>query len=184
MRFAAAAALLALAAAGTPGPLDISGDYNTVQKQTCRCWGQAQGRPCYCAAPGCQYVEQVSATPPGKDGVFQLTMQAADESCYTGQQGPFDLFVDRCGAVLTGASWHARSNATFNPQALDQEVDLLLTGNVLGFDGVRMRMQNVPARAPTWSQDVRVAGLPTARAKGVSVGWPMHAATLQPAAAD
>ena len=88
--------------------------------------GQAQGRPCYCAAPGCQYVEQVSATPPGKDGVFQLTMQAADESCYTGQQGPFDLFVDRCGAVLTGASWHARSNATFNPQALDQEVDLLL----------------------------------------------------------
>ena len=118
LRLAAMAAVLALAVAGAPGPLDISGDYNTVQRQTCRCWGQERGRPCYCASPGCEYVEQVSATPPDNGGVFQLTIHAVDNSCYSGQQGPFNLFVDRCGAVLTGATWgKPHAGGPFNPQA-------------------------------------------------------------------
>ena len=52
------ASLAVRAQAGSaPKPLDVAGDYNGVTRQRCRCWGQ--DRPCDCARPDCEYVEQV-----------------------------------------------------------------------------------------------------------------------------
>ena len=52
------ASLAVAAQAGSaPKPLDVAGDYNGVTRQRCRCWGQ--DRPCDCARPDCEYVEQV-----------------------------------------------------------------------------------------------------------------------------
>jgi hypothetical protein len=112
------------------GPLDVSGDYNLVRRQRCYC----PDRTCSCAKPGCQYSEQLSLSKPSETGAFQMTMRAADQGCYSGQMGPFDLDVDRCGTVFAGASWSA-STSSFDPSAKDQEVDLLLAGSIMGFGG-------------------------------------------------
>ena len=114
-------------------PLDVAGDYNVVQKEHCHCWGH-ENDACGCAQPGCEYTEQLSlSSPDPKTGVFQVKMHAAAPDCYSGQRGPFDMDVDRCGAVIAGGSWHPEQ--AFDPRAKDQELDLMLAGNVLGFGG-------------------------------------------------
>ena len=136
---AAALALVALSScAASPGPLDVAGDYNGVQLQECNCW-QSEGRPCLCASPGCKYVEQLSLSTPTIYGVLQATIHATDSRCYSGKMGPLDMDVDRCGAVVAGASWQ---NASFDANALDQQVDLMIAGNVLGFGGAPASFQH------------------------------------------
>ena len=101
-------------------PLDVAGDYNVVQKEHCHCWGH-ENDACGCAQPGCEYTEQLSlSSPDPKTGVFQVKMHAAAPDCYSGQRGPFDMDVDRCGAVIAGGSWHPEQ--AFDPRAKDQEL--------------------------------------------------------------
>lgn len=43
---------------------------------------------------------------------------------------------------MAGASWHRNSSGSFDARALDQEIDLMIAGNVLGFGGAPASFQH------------------------------------------
>ena len=124
-------------------PLDVSGDYNSVRREHCWC-RQSQGHTCNCAQPGCEYVEQLSLTQPSPEGIFKLTTHAASGGCYSGSSGPYMMEVDRCGAVFSGGRWNHSTfeNTSFDPSKKDQEIDLMIAGNILGFGGAPAGFQH------------------------------------------
>jgi len=85
---------------------------------------------------------QLSATQPDQNGKFQLTIHAAESGCYSGQVGPFDMDVDRCGTLIAGVNWAHNDTRAFDPNALDQELDLMVAGNVLGFGGAPAALEH------------------------------------------
>jgi len=78
---------------------------------------------------------------PNAMGQLNLTMGATDLTCYTGSHGPYPTYVDSCWRVMAGAMWEAPGGgghgpiSYFDPEKLDQDMDLVLMGNVLGFNG-------------------------------------------------
>lgn len=126
-----AALLLVRAQASSSGALDVSGEYTGVRPRHCHC--DTSDKDCDCASPGCAYTERLTLTQP-TNGIFQLTVQAKTSECWSGKDGPYDMDVNRCGAVLGGFRW-SQGGPAFDPNAKEQEIDLMVFGNVLGFGG-------------------------------------------------
>lgn len=70
-----------------------------------------------------------------------MTWSATESSCYKGSWGPHQSHADQCGRILSGAMWEAPGGGRkfpptmFDPNALSQDMDLVMMGDVLGFNG-------------------------------------------------
>jgi len=116
--------------------LDISGTYDQTHERRCKCWGSGQ---CNCVHEGCTYVERFTFGPPDADGYFAASIGGQDRSCFNNTVQPFTLSVDSAGRVLGGfhfeGEYPAVSVEEFNPLKLEQEMDMVVVGNVFGFSG-------------------------------------------------
>mmetsp|Transcript_32326 Transcript_32326/g.76804 ORF Transcript_32326/g.76804 Transcript_32326/m.76804 type:complete len:385 (+) Transcript_32326:42-1196(+) len=131
----AALAALSSVSSTRQAPLDVGGSFDEVSASKCFDWGHTNGT---CVLEGCTYTPQVVLTTPDAKGVLNYTVQGSDTSCWKGKMGPFPMSVDQCGRILggaggTGEKWWEHIQ-TFDPEALDQEMDVMVLGNVLGFN--------------------------------------------------
>ncbi|EKX50177.1 hypothetical protein GUITHDRAFT_151240, partial [Guillardia theta CCMP2712] len=119
----------------TSGIPDVTGNYDGNMAVECKCWNKQN---CDCVKEGCKYVERTEVSSTDELGSVEVSLTATEDSCWKGERGPMRLSLDRCASVMGGARWTGAASdlnvSYFRPDLLHQELDLVVFGNVLGYD--------------------------------------------------